>query len=215
MLKIFAEENGIIHHYIGGIRNVHGQGDRHKMRRYVRTTAQIMAIELSKHLEYEEVDIETPLGIAKGRNLQDQIVVASILRAGLPMHEGLLEIFEMADSAFVGAYRKHHKDGTFEIESEYLSGNSLEGKVLILADAMLATGSSVLLTLDNLISEFGRPKAIHVMAIIAARDGYDYVQRQHPNVHFWIGAMDEELTAKNYIVPGLGDAGDICFGIKS
>ncbi len=215
MLKIFAEENGIIHHYIAGVRNANLQGDKHRMRRYMKIIAQIIGIELSKTLSYDEVDVETPLGIAQSKKLRDKIVLASILRAGLPLHEGLLEIYEEADSAFVGAYRKHHKDGTFEIESEYLSCGSLENKTLIMADAMLATGSSILLSLDNLIAECGKPKEIHIIAVIAARNGFNYVQRRYPNAHFWIGAMDEELTAKNYIVPGLGDAGDICYGIKS
>ncbi len=212
--KIFTEEQSVISDYIAQLRNIDFQKDRHRMRRYTRMIAMGMAYEISKSLNYNWRKVDTPMGTADCQIVQDEIVVASILRAGLPMHDGLLEVFEYADSAFIGAYRKHHKDGTFEIENEYLSSVSLEGKVLIIADVMLATGSSLKMALKNLIEEYGSPAELHIAAIISARDGYEYIQRLFPKAHYWIGAMDEELTAKNYIVPGLGDAGDICFGEK-
>lgn len=213
--KIFIETPSIISEFLSRVRNVNLQQDKHKMRRYMEMIGQFMGYEISKTLDYSELQVDTPMGSEGCDVISDDVVIASIMRAGLPMHHGLLEVFDKADSAFIGAYRKHHKDGTFEIESEYQSSVQLEGKVLILADAMLATGSSLKLALENLISEYGQPKAIHIAAIIAAQDGFNYIHRYHPDAHYWIGDMDEELTAKNYIVPGLGDAGDICFGEKS
>jgi uracil phosphoribosyltransferase len=212
--KIFTEEQSVVNDYLAHLRNIDFQKDRHRMRRYVRMIAISMGYEISKTLKFSWRKVDTPMGTADCQIVEDQIVVASILRAGLPMHEGLLEVFEHADSAFIGAYRKHHKDGTFEVENEYQSSVSLEGKVLILADVMLATGSSMKISLKNLMDEYGVPAELHIAAIIAARDGYEYIQRYFPEAHYWIGGMDEELTAKNYIVPGLGDAGDICYGEK-
>lgn len=212
--KIFTEEQSVVNDYLAHLRNIDFQKDRHRMRRYVRLIAMSMGYEISKTLNFEWRKVDTPMGTADCQILKDEMVVASIMRAGLPMHDGLLEVFEHADSAFIGAYRKHHKDGTFEVENEYQSSVSLEGKVLIIADVMLATGSSMKISLKNLLDEYGVPAQLHIASIIAAKDGYDYLQRHFPDAHYWIGAMDEELTAKNYIVPGLGDAGDICFGEK-
>ena len=176
---------------------------------------QIMGYEISKKLRYESIQTATPLGVADCHKLSDQMVLGTILRAGIPMHEGLLSIFDYAENAFVSAYRKHHKDGTFEVSLEYISCPDLDGKVLILCDPMLATGSSMIKTLKALMAEYGTPKEIHIVAVVASSAGLEYVSLAYPDATIWIAAEDEELTAKSYIVPGLGDAGDLAYGMKS
>lgn len=173
-----------------------------------------MGYEISKKLRYTSVQTVTPLGVAECHQLSDPIVLGTILRAGIPMHEGLLSVFDKAENAFVSAYRKHHKDGTFEVSLEYISSPDLDDKVLILCDPMLATGSSVVKTLNALIEEYGKPKEIHIIAVVASSAGLEYISIEYPDATVWIGAEDEELTAKSYIVPGLGDAGDLAFGQK-
>ena len=174
---------------------------------------QIMAYEISKSLRYEAVDITTQLGVAKCHRLADSIVLATILRAGLPMHDGMLSLFENAENAFISAFRHHHKDGTFEINLEYISTPDLEDKVLIICDPMLATGSSIVRALEALM-ENGTPKEIHIAAILASSAGLEYVSIEFPDAKIWIGEEDEELTARSFIVPGLGDAGDLAYGKK-
>lgn len=176
---------------------------------------QIMGYEISKNLRYEATQTVTPMGVADCHKLSDKIVLGTILRAGIPMHEGLLSIFDNAENTFISAYRKHHKDGTFEISLEYISSPSLEGKVLILCDPMLATGSSMVKTLRALIAEYGTPKEIHIASVVASTAGLEYVSIEYPDATIWICAEDEELTAKSYIVPGLGDAGDLAYGQKA
>jgi uracil phosphoribosyltransferase len=182
-------------------------------RRNLYRFAQIIGYEISKTLRYEEVETVTPLGVAECHRLADPLVLATIIRAGLPMHEGLLSVFDRCESAFISAYRQHHKDGTFEVTLEYISSPVLDDKVLIVSDPMLATGASVVRSLDALM-EYGTPKVIHVAAVVASTAGLEYVQLKYPDVNIWIGAEDEELTAKSYIVPGLGDAGDLAYGEK-
>ena len=172
-----------------------------------------MAYEISKKLQYTEKAVETPLGIAQINLLDQKLVLATILRAGLPLHQGLLNYFDYADNAFVSAYRKHHKDGTFEIHVEYVSCPSIEDSVLIIVDPMLATGASMSLAVQAL-QEYGIPKEIHFATAIASSYGLEHIQRLFPEASIWIGALDEELTAKSYIVPGLGDAGDLSYGLK-
>ena len=174
---------------------------------------QIMAFEISKTLDYENQDIQTPLGIAEVPLPQNEMVLMTILRAGLPLHNGLLSFYDNVDNAFVSAYRSHHKDGTFEINLQYITCPSLEGKVLILSDPMLATGASIEATLE-VIKDYGRPSKIHIATAIASRQGIEYIERTYGNVDIWVGAIDEELTGKSYIVPGLGDAGDLSYGGK-
>lgn len=215
MLKILDETNSIISQYIADMRNIKRQTSRADMRKYLRLASMMIGFEISKSLTYESISIDTPFGTSDSKALSSQVVIASILRAGLPMHNGLLEIFDSAESAFIGSYRKNHRDGSFEVASEYMSGMSLEGKTLIIADAMIATGSSMDLAIKSLIEEFGEPECMHIACLIGARPGYEYLLRRHPDVQYWIGSMDDDLTAKNYIVPGLGDAGDLCFGEKS
>ena len=184
-----------------------------RFRRNVERISQVFAYEISKTFSYEEKEVETPLGIASVALPTEKIIIASILRAGLPMQHGLLSFFENADNAFVSAYRKHHKDGTFEINLEYVTCPDLNDCVLILADPMLATGSSFAATLD-VLHRYGTPKQIHLVTIIASSYGINYIKRTHPRCKIWTGAIDEELTAKSYIVPGLGDAGDLLYGEK-
>lgn len=182
-------------------------------RRNLTRFAQILGYEISKTLNYESVKTVTPLGEADCNRLADQVVLATIIRAGLPMHEGLLSVFDKAESAFISAYRQHHKDGTFEVSLEYISSPVLDGKLLILSDPMLATGASVIKSLEALM-EYGTPKEIHVVSIVASSAGLEYVGLKFPDARIWIGAEDEELTAKSFIVPGLGDAGDLAYGPK-
>ncbi len=175
---------------------------------------EIFGYELSKTLHFEKNEVETPLGTAEVWLPADRLVLATILRAGLPLHQGLLNYFDDADNAFISAYRMHHKDGTFEIALDYSSCPSLDGAVLVLADPMLATGASIVVALKEL-KRFGEPKVVHIVAAIASRQGLDHVRRNFPKAKIWIGDVDEELTAKSYIVPGLGDAGDLAYGEKN
>jgi uracil phosphoribosyltransferase len=213
MRTVLSEHHSVANQFIAELRSAEIQKDRMRFRRNLERIGEILAYELSKTLAYKSTEVETPLGVAKVDMPSDRLVLATILRAGIPLHQGLLNYFDHADNAFVSAYRRQRKDGTFDIEMEYVSGCDLTDAVLVLADPMLATGASVNLTLKHL-ERFGTPKAIHIVGVIASTAGIEAVQRQHPNVHFWLGAVDEELTGKAYIVPGLGDAGDLAFGDK-
>lgn len=215
MVHILSEHNSIINQFIAEIRDVEIQKDRMRFRRNLERIGEIAAYELSKKLEWTKKEVTTPLGIALCPVLKEQPVLATILRAGVPLHNGMLNYFDEADNAFISAYRKHHKDGSFDIHLEYVSSPSLENRVLILSDPMLATGQSMVKTIKSLY-EKGRPKHVHIVAAIASVLGVEYVKSHLPqDVTLWIGAVDEELTAQAYIVPGLGDAGDLAFGIKN
>jgi len=215
MVHVLSEKNSIINHFIAELRDVEIQKDRMRFRRNIERIGEIAAYEISKTLEYEVKDVVTPLGIAPTALLKEQPVVGTILRAGLPLHQGLLNYFDAADNAFVSAYRKHHKDGSFDIRLDYMSSPSLEGRTLILADPMVATGSSIVVTFKEML-QGGKPKHTHIVACIASTQGVEYVKSHMPSdVTLWIGAIDEELTAQSYIVPGLGDAGDLAFGTKA
>jgi uracil phosphoribosyltransferase len=213
MIFNLSEHNSIANQYIAELRDVNIQTDAMRFRRNLERLGEILAYEISKTLDYEATEVETPLGIAEGKIMKEQIVLATILRAGLPMHTGMLNYFDKAQNAFISAYRKHHKDGTFDINLEYVSCPNIDGKVLILCDPMLATGASMDLTAKQLL-EFGKPKKLHIVTAIASSYGLNYMKRMQPKADIWIGALDEELTAKSYIVPGLGDAGDLSFGPK-
>jgi uracil phosphoribosyltransferase len=186
-----------------------------RFRRNIERVGEIMAYEISKTLQYENLEITTSLGIAKAFRIKEQPVVGSILRAGLPMHQGVLNYFDNAENAFVSAYRKHHKkDGNLDIQIDYLSCPELNDKILILCDPMLATGTSMVLTFKKLM-ERGIPRHTHIVSVIASSEGLTYVKKNLPeNVTLWLAALDEELTAQAYIVPGLGDAGDLAYGSK-
>jgi uracil phosphoribosyltransferase len=213
MIFNLSDTNSVANQFIAELRDVNVQKDRMRFRSNMERIGSILAYEISKSLTYHPKEIETPLGIANTHLSEDQIVLATILRAGIPLHEGMLQIFDKADNAFVSAYRKHHKDGSFEINLEYISCPNLEGRTLILADAMLATGASMALAAKQL-STFGTPSSIHFVTAVASSYGLEYIRRNFPQASIWMGALDEELTAKSYIVPGLGDAGDLSYGAK-
>ncbi|NCP44888.1 MAG: uracil phosphoribosyltransferase [Flavobacteriales bacterium] len=200
--------------FIAEIRSVDIQKDSMRFRRNCERLGEIFAYEISKKLSYESSNIITPLGEAPIQLLSEQPVLATILRAGLPLHQGLLNYFDKADNAFVSAYRKHRKDGSFMIEAEYMASPSLEDRIVILSDPMLASGASMV-EIYKLLLEKGKPKQIHIVSLIASVEGVDFVKKQLPeDTIIWVGAIDAELTAQSYIVPGLGDAGDLAFGAK-
>lgn len=199
--------------WIAELRHTDIQTDRMRFRRNLERIGEVIAYEISKGLEWEEKEVPTPLGSSVCKVLKTQPVLATILRAGLPLHQGLLNYFDKGDNAFISAYRKHHRDGSFEINIEYVSCPDIDDRVLIISDPMLATGASLVKTIRFLKAE-GEPKEIHVVAAIACTVGIEFVLREEPGVKVWCGAIDDELTAKGYIVPGLGDAGDLAFGLK-
>jgi uracil phosphoribosyltransferase len=209
-----GENNSIFNQFISEIRNIDIQDDKMRFRRNCERMGEIFAYEISKTFEYSKKEITTPLGTSEINLINEQPVLSTILRAGLTLHQGLLNYFDDAENAFISAFRKHHKDGTFEIETEYLASPSIEGKTVILSDPMLASGSSVVVTYKSLLKR-GIPKKLHLVILIASAQGIEYIKRNMPeNTTLWVGAIDEELTAQSYIVPGLGDAGDLAFGIK-
>ena len=213
MVINLSDQYSLLSNWVSELRSVQVQADRMRFRRNLERIGEVAAFEISKLLQFEEKEIQTPLGISVCKLLKEQPVLASILRAGLPLHQGLLNYFDRADNAFISAYRKHHRDGSFEISLDYVSCPELENRVVIIADPMLATGSSLVKTIQFLREE-GHPSEIHIVVAIACTVGIEFVQRTEPNVKIWCGAIDEELTAKGYIVPGLGDAGDLAYGTK-
>jgi len=215
MIHLFAKENNIINNYIAELRDVDIQKDSLRFRNNLRRIGTQMGYEISKTLSYSSKEVQTPLGIATMNLCNDQIVLGTILRAGLPLHEGLLETFDRAENAIVSAYRKHDTEKTFSIEVEYMSAPSLQDKVLILCDPMLATGMSMVSCWKILTEKRGMPISTHIVSVIASEDGLNYTRRHLPaDVNYWMGAVDPELNAKSYIIPGLGDAGDLAYGIK-
>lgn len=214
MVKNFSTDHSLISNWVSELRNVDVQQDRMRFRKNLERIAEVIGYEISKEMEVEDVDITTPMGIATCKVLKHQPVLATILRAGLSMHNGLLNYFDKADNAFLSAYRKHHKDGTFEIRMEYMSCPAIEDRVVILSDPMLATGASLVKSMQYLRQE-GNIKELHIVCAIACTVGIEYVLREVPTAKIWCGAIDDELTAKGYIVPGLGDAGDLAYGAKT
>ncbi|WP_152269439.1 uracil phosphoribosyltransferase [Agriterribacter humi] len=214
MVINLSAEHSLVSNWISELRHTDIQTDRMRFRKNLERTGEVIAYEISKTLEWEERDIPTPLGISVCKVIKEQPILATILRAGLPLHQGVLNYFDKADNAFVSAYRKHHRDGSFEISIEYVSCPDLDNRVLIISDPMLATGASLVKTLQALKAE-GQPKEIHIVSAIACTVGIEFVRREEPGVKIWCGAIDDELTAKGYIVPGLGDAGDLSFGSKT
>ena len=213
MIVNLSQQHSLISNWVGELRDVSIQTDRLRFRRNLERIGEVAAYEISKVLPFVEVEIQTPLGIAEHKVLKEQPVLATILRAGLPLHNGLLNFFDKADNAFISAYRKHNKDGSFEISLDYVSCPELENRVVIISDPMLATGSSLVKTI-HFLKEEGHPREIHIVVAIACTVGIEYVKREEPSVTIWCGDIDDELTAKGYIVPGLGDAGDLAFGTK-
>ncbi|MBK8876123.1 MAG: uracil phosphoribosyltransferase [Bacteroidetes bacterium] len=215
MVQILNQQNSIISRFIAEIRDAVIQKDRMRFRRNLERIGEVAAYEISKKMVYESREVVTPLGIANVNLPKEEPVLATILRAGLPLHQGLLNYFDHADNAFISAYRKHHKDGSFDISLEYVSSPSLHNRIVILSDPMLATGQSMVMTYKAIL-EKGKPQHTHIVAALASTQGVEYVKKHLPlGITLWIGAVDEELTAQSYIVPGLGDAGDLAFGEKS
>lgn len=213
MVTNLSEHYSLLSDWISELRDVEVQQDRMRFRRNLERIGEVAAYEISKHLPYIEKEIQTPLGFSTCKMLKEQPVLATILRAGLPLHQGLLNCFDKADNAFISAYRKHNRDGSFDISLDYISCPELENRAIIISDPMLATGSSLVKTIQYLREE-GHPREIHIVVAIACTVGIEYVQRSEPQVKVWCGDIDDELTAKGYIVPGLGDAGDLAFGTK-
>lgn len=216
MLHILNQQNTVLNKFIAEIRDKSIQKDSMRFRRNLERIGEVTAYEISKQLQYEDRTVETPLGEAVVATVTDDIVIATILRAGLPFHQGFLNYFDDAHNAFVSAYRKSTKDGKFTVKVEYISCGDLEGKVLLLVDPMLATGASIVLAWQALCEKGGMPRHTHIASVIASEEGVDYVQKNMPRktTSLWTAAVDAELTSRSYIVPGIGDAGDLAYGEK-
>ncbi|MEL1241502.1 uracil phosphoribosyltransferase [Flavobacterium flavipallidum] len=214
-IHYLSEKNSILNHFLAEIREVNIHKDAMRFRRNIERIGEIMAYELSKELAFEEIEVQTPLGIKKTTQITDSIVLCSILRAGLSMHLGFLNYFDQAENGFISAYRYHpNNDNYFEIKVEYQAIADINDKCVLLIDPMLATGQSIVAVYQRLV-ERGTPKEIHIAVTIAAPEGISYLEKHLPeNYHLWIGALDEKLNEHSYIVPGLGDAGDLAYGIK-
>ncbi|MDX1684494.1 MAG: uracil phosphoribosyltransferase [Saprospiraceae bacterium] len=213
MTTTLTDRNSLVNNIIAQLRDTKVQKDRMRFRRNLERFGEIVAYEISQTFNYEGRVVETPLGEAHIDLSTNDLVITGVLRAGLPLHQGLLNMFDGAGSAFVSTYRKHHASGSFEVNLEYLTTPALDGKTLIIADPMLATGSTAVHTIQALL-EYGKPEMIHVVTVIGCNQGIAFLTREYPDVHLWVGSIDDELTAKSYIVPGLGDAGDLCYGEK-
>ena len=213
MIHILSNEVSLVNSWINELRNVEVQTDRMKFRRNMERIGEIAAFEISKKLDYKEMEITTPLDKIKVKEIAVQPVITTILRAGVPLFQGGLNYFDKADCGFVAAYRKHDMNDYFSIKQDYLTCPNIEGRPLIVADPMLATGASLIEALKDLLTH-GKPSQIHIVAAIASRQGAEAIRTVYPEAHIWIGAIDEELTSKGYITPGLGDAGDLSFGEK-
>jgi uracil phosphoribosyltransferase len=214
MVIDLSKHNSLLNHWVAELRDVNVQKDRMRFRRNIERIGEVAAYELSKNLKFKSVEITTPLGIAPTELLIEQPVLATILRAGLPLHQGMLNYFDKADNAFISAYRKHHPDGSFEISLEYLSCPNLNGRVLILCDPMLATGASLVETIQAIQKTY-TPAQIHIVVTIASQKGIEHVEKElGADTPIWCAAIDPVLNDKSYIVPGLGDAGDLAFGTK-
>jgi len=214
MIVNLSEQHSLVSNWVSELRDVNVQGDRLRFRRNLERIGEVAAYEISRLLPWKKVEIPTPLGLHDSMVLEFQPVLTTILRAGLPLHNGMLNYFDKADNAFVSAYRKHHRDGSFEISLEYMSCPALDDRIIIISDPMLATGASIVKTIQYIKSE-GAPKDIHVVVAIACTVGIEFIHREcGENTKIWCGDIDDELTAKGYIVPGLGDAGDLAFGTK-
>lgn len=214
-IKILGKENSIFNHFIAEIRSENAQQDSMRFRRNLERLGEIFAYEISKTMDYKEREVVTPLGIANMKLMTQKPVLATILRAGLPFHQGLLNYFDDSENAFISAFRKHYRDGSFEIQVDYMSAPDIEGKVLIIADPMLATGKSMILAYEEMLNN-GTPKHTHIVCAIASAQGIEYLQKNlsPSKCTIWVGAVDDELTANSFIVPGLGDAGDLAYGNK-
>lgn len=215
-IRIFDREKTILNNFVAQMRDIEIQKNPMLFRRNLERVGEVMAYEISKTFDYSSRQVNTPLGISDMMLPDNKVVLGSILRAGIPMHQGFLNYFENAENAFVSAYRKYSKDDTMTIIMEQVTTPSLEGKTLILIDPMLATGSSIEMAYHALLEKGGEPTHTHIVALISSTDGVDHVQRMLPGekVSIWTAAMDDEMTVKSYIVPGIGDTGDLAYGKK-
>ncbi|KMQ67799.1 uracil phosphoribosyltransferase [Chryseobacterium sp. FH2] len=213
MLTILSQNFSLVNSWINELRNVEIQHDRMRFRRNMERIGEIAAFEISKELEQKEMEIQTPLDTITAKEIAVQPVITTILRAGVPLFQGILNYFDRADCGFVAAYRKHDANDYFSIKQDYLTCPNIEGRPLIVADPMLATGASLIEAIKDLLTN-GNPAQLHVVAAIASRQGVETIEKAYPNAKIWVGAIDEQLTSKGYITPGLGDAGDLSYGEK-
>ncbi len=216
MVKVLSEKSSILNKFVAEIRDVDIQGDSMRFRRNLERIGEVMAYEISKGMEYEKKSIQTPLGESEMAIIKEEVVLATVMRAGVPLHQGFLNYFDDSSSAFVSAYRKSHKDNSFEVNVQYVSCGDLEGKTLIMIDPMLATGASLVLAYQALCEKGGEPSRVIVAAAVSSEQGVDYLKSHMPmsKCEIWTAALDDELTSKFYIVPGIGDAGDLAYGSK-
>lgn len=206
--------NSVLNHFISEIRDRDVQKDAMRFRRNIERIGEILSYELSQELNFKDHTVQTPLGEKKVPLVSDQLVLCSVLRAGLPLHQGILNYFDQIENAFISAYRKHSSPEEFEIKVEYLASPSLDDKILVLADPMLATGRS-LAAVHEVLKKTGNIRQVHIVSVIAAKEGIDFISRHFPeDTHLWVATVDQDLNSKGYIVPGLGDAGDLAFGSK-
>ncbi len=215
MVRELGKTNSVFNQFLSEIRDIHIQQDRLRFRRNLERMGEIFAYEISKELPYEEKDVITPLGTAHMQVIQQQPLLATILRAGIPLHQGMLNFFDYAENAFISAYRKYDADEGFVIKLEYVSSPTTESRILIISDPMLATGGSLVAAIKGLL-EKGMPKEIHIVSVLASNEGIQFLKKTFSKykIKIWTGTIDDELTAKAYIVPGLGDAGDLAYGKK-
>ena len=215
-IKNLGLENTIFNQFIAEIRDEKIQKDPMRFRRNLERLGAIFAYEISKTFSYHSVEVTTPLGVKTMQLMDEQPILATILRAGLPLHQGMLNVFDHADNAFISAFRKHYRDGSFDIQIDYMSAPDMEDRILIITDPMLASGQSMVCAYNEIMAQ-GHPKYIHIVSVIASTQGVEYLQQNLPDIDctIWLGAVDDELTAQSYIVPGLGDAGDLAYGCKN
>jgi uracil phosphoribosyltransferase len=213
MVINLSEQHSLVSNWVSELRDVDVQQDRMRFRRNLERIAEVIGYEISKKMPWQEKEVTTPLGISNSKVLSEQPVLATILRAGLGMHTGLLNYFDKADNAFISAYRKHNPDGSFDIHMEYMSCPEIDERIVIISDPMIATGASLVKSIEFLREE-GNIKELHIVCAIACTVGIEYVTRAVPKATIWCADIDDEITAKGYIVPGLGDAGDLAFGAK-
>jgi uracil phosphoribosyltransferase len=212
-INLLSNQNSLLHQFVAELRDIKVQKDRMRFRKNIERIGQLMAYEVSKVLAWKEQLIQTPLGTHQSKVLVEQPVLAAILRAGLSMHQGVLDCFDKADCAFISAYRKHLDNHTFEIVVEYLACPDIQDRIVLLIDPMLATGQSIDLTYQALLKR-GTPKQLHILSLIASKAGVSFLQEKLPHATLWIADMDDSLNEDGYIIPGLGDAGDLSYGEK-
>ena len=213
MINILTKKNSVANHYIAELRHLAIQQDRLRFRRNLERLGEIIAYEISKTFNYTSEEIETPLGVADMQTMDEQPVLITIIRAGIPFHQGFLNVFDHADSGFIAAFRHTKKSGEFEIHKKYENTPNLNDKTVIVVDPMLATGKSLVLCCKELLSQYNI-RELHIASVIASEEGIQHVRAFIPEAKLWIGDVDKELTSKSYIVPGLGDAGDLAYGNK-